>query len=250
MRAAIVARTRGHDVTLCEKNYRLGGQWLLSLKVPHKYEFENTIAESQYQLNKLGVKLELGTEVTPEYIARTKPDVVICATGVVPIKPNWPGINKRHVVHAFDVLAENVLVGKRVCVIGAGRVGLETAEYLRSRDREVTCIDMIKQEQIGADLPWPQGGHFLRRLDRMGVRKIGGIQIEEITNEGVTYSADGKKSQVPADTVVIAVGQNPNNGLANSLEGKVPEVYRIGDCMNVRTCLDAIHEGYRVGMQI
>jgi 2,4-dienoyl-CoA reductase-like NADH-dependent reductase (Old Yellow Enzyme family)/thioredoxin reductase len=250
MRAAIVAQQRGHAVTLCEKNYRLGGQWLLSLKVPHKYEFENTIAESLYQLNKLGVKLELGTEVTPEYVARMKPDVVICATGVVPIKPNWPGINKPNVVHAFDVLAEHVLVGKRACVIGAGRVGLETAEYLRSRDREVTCIDMIPLEKIGADLPWPQGGHFLRRLDRMGVQKVGGVQIEEITDEGVTYSVDGKITKLAADTVVIAIGQNPNNGLANALEGKVPELYRIGDCINVRTCLDAIHEGYRVSMQI
>jgi 2,4-dienoyl-CoA reductase-like NADH-dependent reductase (Old Yellow Enzyme family)/thioredoxin reductase len=250
MRAAIVAQTRGHAVTLCEKNYRLGGQWLLSLKVPHKYEFENTIAESLYQINKLGVKLELGTEVTPEYVARMKPDAVICATGVAPIKPNWPGINKPQVVHAFDVLAEIVLVGKRACVIGAGRVGLETAEYLRSRDREVTCIDMIELEKIGADLPWPQGGHFLRRLDRMGVQKIGGVQIEEITDEGVTYSIKGKTSKLAADTVVIAVGQNPNNGLANALEGKVPELYRIGDCINVRTCLDAIHEGYRVGMQL
>ena len=250
MRAAIVAQTRGHAVTLCEKNYRMGGQWLLSLKVPHKYEFENTIAESLYRLNKLGVKLELNTEVTPEYVARMKPDAVICATGVAPIKPNWPGINRPQVVHAFDVLAEIVLVGKRACVIGAGRVGLETAEYLQSRGREVTCIDMIELEKIGADLPWPQGGHFLRRLDKMGVQKIGGVQIEEITDEGVTYSIKGKTSKLAADTVVIAVGQNPNNGLANALEGKVPELYRIGDCINVRTCLDAIHEGYRVGMQL
>jgi len=250
MHAAIVAQSRGHEVTLCEKNYRLGGQWLLSLKVPHKYEFENTIAESTYRLNRLGVRVELGTEVTPEYVARMKPDVVICATGVVPIRPNWPGIDKPHVVHAFEVLAENVLVGRRVCIIGAGRVGLETAEYLRARERDVTCIDMIKLEQIGADLPWPQGGHFLRRLDRMGVKKIGGVQIEEITDEAVVYTADGRKTTLPADTVVIAVGQNPNNSLALALEGKVPELYRIGDCVNVRTCLDAIHEGHAVAMRI
>jgi 2,4-dienoyl-CoA reductase (NADPH2) len=250
MRAAIVAQKRGHAVTLCEKNNRLGGQWLLSLRVPHKYEFENTISESVYQINKLGVKLELGTEVTPEYVARMKPDAVICATGVIPAMPDWPGINKPNVVHAFEVLPENVIVGKRVCVIGAGRVGLETAEYLQDRGREVTCIDMIPLEKIGADLPWPQGGHFLRRLDRMGVKKIGGVKIEEITDDGVMYSVEGKKSKVVADTVVIAVGQNPNNGLANALAGKVPELYRIGDCTSVRNCLDAIHEGHQVALSI
>lgn len=96
----------------------------------------------------------------------------------------------------------------------------------------------------------PGGGHFLRRLDRMGVKKIGGVQIEEITDEAVVYTADGKKATLPADTVVIAVGQNPKNSLALALEGKVPELYRIGDCVNVRTCLDAIHEGHAMAMSI
>ena len=250
MQAAMVAAERGHKVTLVEKNYRLGGQWLLSLKVPHKYEFENPINEMSYKLNKLGVKIKLGAEATRKNVARIKPDVIIMATGVDPIKPDWPGSDKPNVVHAFDVLREIVLVGKRVCVIGAGRTGLETAEYLRSRDREVTCIDMIEQAKIGADLPWPQGGHFLRRLDRLGVQRIGGVTIQEITDQAVVYSINGTKTTLPADTVVIAVGSKANDALAKDLKGLAPEFHQIGDCKGARTCLDAIHEGFQVSMQI
>jgi 2,4-dienoyl-CoA reductase (NADPH2) len=172
------------------------------------------------------------------------------ATGVTLVKPTWPGADKPHVVHCFDVLKEIVLVGKKVCVIGAGRTGLETAEYLRHRDREVTCIDMIEQSKIGADLPWPQGGHFLRRLDKMGVKRIGGVTVEEITDKGVVYTLDGKKTTLEVDTVVIAIGSKPNDTLYKALKGAAPKVYPIGDCKGARTCLDAIHEGFMVAKDI
>lgn len=250
MQAAIVAQKRGHDVSLCERDVRLGGQLLLSCKVPNKYEFENTIVELSYQLNKVGVKVELGTEVTPQYVLKMKPDAVIIATGVIPMTPDIPGVEKFHVVQAFDVLAEIVLVGKRTCLIGAGRLGLETAEYLRARDREVTILSRRKVEEIGTDLPWPLGAHFLRRLDKMGVKKIGNVIVEKITDEEVVYSVDGKKATLAVDSVVLARGANSNNALGKALEGKVPEIYMIGDCVEVRTALDAIHEGYKVGMRI
>jgi 2,4-dienoyl-CoA reductase-like NADH-dependent reductase (Old Yellow Enzyme family)/thioredoxin reductase len=250
MQAAIVAKKRGHDVTLCEKDIKLGGQLWLSCRVPNKYEFANTITEFSYQLNKLGVKVELGTEVTPQYVSKMKPDAVIMATGVVPMTPDLPGIEKTYVVQAFDVLSEIVMVGNRTCVIGAGRVGLETAEYLRDRGREVTILSRRKVEEIGSDLPWPAGGHFLRRLDKMGVKKLGNVIVEKITDEGVVYSVNGKKATLAVDTVVLARGSDPNNSLGKALEGKVPELHLIGDSLEVRTALDAIHEGYKVSMRI
>jgi pyruvate/2-oxoglutarate dehydrogenase complex dihydrolipoamide dehydrogenase (E3) component len=153
-----------------------------------------------------------------------KPDAVIMATGVVPMTPDLPGIEKTYVVQAFDVLSEIVMVGNRTCVIGAGRVGLETAEYLRDRGREVTILSRRKVEEIGSDLPWPAGGHFLRRLDKMGVKKLGNVIVEKITDEGVVYSVNGKKATLAVDTVVLARGSDPNNSLGKALEGKVPEI--------------------------
>jgi len=250
MEAAIVAKKRGHDVTLCEKDYRLGGQLVLAYRPPNKYEFENAIVERVYKLNKLGVTIELGTEVTPQYVEKKKPDAVIIATGITPLIPNIAGVEKTNVVTAFDVLAEIVIVGKRTCIIGAGRVGLETAEYLRKRDREVTVLSRREVSEIGSDLPWPPGAHFLRRLDNIGVKKVGKVEVKEITDKGVVCTIDGKETTIAADTVVLARGGNPNNALGRALEGKVPELHMIGDCVKTRTALEAIHEGYRVGMEI
>jgi 2,4-dienoyl-CoA reductase-like NADH-dependent reductase (Old Yellow Enzyme family)/thioredoxin reductase len=250
MEAAVIAKERGHDVTLCEKNAQLGGQWVLSLRVPNKYEFEHTIIELSYKMNKAGVKVHLGTEVTPAYIAKMKPDAVIVASGVTPVKPKVPGVDKPHVVQAFDVLQEIVMVGKRTAVIGAGRVGLETGEYMSSRGREVTILSRREVGEIGKDLPWPQGAHFLRRLDKMGIKKVGRVVVEEITDEGVVYSVDGVQQTLLVDTVVLAQGADPNNKLYKALKGKVPELHVIGDAFATRSCLDAIHEGFKVSMTI
>jgi NADPH-dependent 2,4-dienoyl-CoA reductase/sulfur reductase-like enzyme len=153
-------------------------------------------------------------------------------------------------VQSFDVLDEIVLVGKRVVVIGAGRVGLETAEYLRARDREVIVLSRRQVSEIGQDLPWPQGGHFLRRLDEMGVKKQGKVRVQEITDDGVVCSIDGKSEFLPADTVVLALGADGNSGLAKAFQTTVSELHLIGDCIEARNCLEAIHEGYKVSMTI
>ncbi|MEM4676088.1 MAG: NADH oxidase, partial [Nitrososphaerota archaeon] len=53
-----------------------------------------------------------------------------------------------------------------------------------------------------------------------------------------------------ADTVVIAVGSEPNNELVKQLEGKVAELYAVGDCVNPRKALEAIREATEVAMKI
>lgn len=53
-----------------------------------------------------------------------------------------------------------------------------------------------------------------------------------------------------ADTVVIAAGAKPDNRLSQELEGVVPQVYSIGDCVEARDALVAIREGAEVGRLI
>jgi len=61
---------------------------------------------------------------------------------------------------------------------------------------------------------------------------------------------DGKKLSIAADTVVICVGSKPSDQLYTALEGKVSELYRIGDCEEPARILEAIHAGTHVGHQI
>jgi len=73
---------------------------------------------------------------------------------------------------------------------------------------------------------------------------------ERITDSGVEYSQDREQKTAPADTVVIATGSRPETELFEMLEAAVPEVYRVGDCVSVRTALEAIEEAARIGREI
>lgn len=55
---------------------------------------------------------------------------------------------------------------------------------------------------------------------------------------------------IPAETIVLAVVLKPNKSLLAELEGKVPKVYAVGDCVKALKIIDTIHEGARVGLEI
>jgi 2,4-dienoyl-CoA reductase (NADPH2) len=83
MEAARNAALRGHQVTLFEKEPKLGG--LLPVAAVVKgMELEDLPAIVNYlerQITRLGVQIKLGKECTPDVIARLKPDAVILAAG-------------------------------------------------------------------------------------------------------------------------------------------------------------------------
>ena len=59
-----------------------------------------------------------------------------------------------------------------------------------------------------------------------------------------------RENSLIAATVVVATGYKPNQDLLKTLNGKVDELYKIGDCVRVRTALEAIHEGFEAGLKI
>jgi NADH dehydrogenase FAD-containing subunit len=82
------------------------------------------------------------------------------------------------------------------------------------------------------------------------VRLFPHTSVSEIRNNGVVI-IDGKELLfLRADTVVLAVGADPDNKLAEEIRNMVPKLYRIGDCVEVRTILDATNEGAEVGREI
>ena len=61
---------------------------------------------------------------------------------------------------------------------------------------------------------------------------------------------DGNELFLKGDHIVLATGATPNKNLAQSLEGKVPELFEVGDCVEPRRIMEAIHEGAKAGLQI
>ncbi len=249
MEAAIVAAEKGHEVSLFEKEKELGGAYLLAAFPPGKGEICTFINWQKNQLEKFGVQLFLNTEVTDDMVLREKPDVVIIATGSIPITPDIPGVEKGHVVGAYDVLSGDVKVGDRVIVLGGGLVGSETANHLAFLEKKVTIIEMTSE--IAMDEEFNTRRLLMKDLKDREVKILVNAKAREILDDGVMVSIDGKDDRVgPADTVVIALGSSPVNALYEKLKEKPFRIVNIGDSFEVRNALDAIEEGYRAGLEI
>ena len=140
-------------------------------------------------------------------------------------------------------------MGESIIVIGGGAIGSETALHLAWKGRKVTIVEML--DQVANDMYALNRMHLLRLLADSNVRIRTGAEVLEITDKGAVITEKNEaKSLLEADTVVLAVGQKPNEVLLESLKEKVPEIYAIGDCVEPRKLLNAIWEGFRTARLI
>ncbi len=270
MEAARVAALRGHQVILYEKENKVGGSLPLAsiVKDVESENILNTIRYLKNQMTKLGVTINLGKEVNLSAIKEINPDVVILATGGVPTIPSIPGISNRKVANsaelhnslkrALRLLGPKAIqwltklwmpVGKRVVIIGGALQGCQLAEFLVKRGRKVAIVDSA--EQLGEGLLADDPARLFKWLNRKGVRMMAGIKYEGITDEGlVVITKEGEKKTLEADTVITALPLLPTAELLKVLEGKVPEIYQIGDCRESGFIADAIADGSRVARRI
>ena len=244
MEAARIAALRGHKVTLWEKGDALGGN-LISASVPDfKWDYRSLIDYLSAQIRKLGVTIELGKEATPELIQAMKPEVVFIATGGTPIIPEIPGVEKKHVATAIDLLSGKKRAGESVVVVGGGLIGCETALYLAQKGKKVTIVEIL--DNIARDMFAVNRMHLLKMLEDANVKILTNINVLEITDEGIIITDKyGKRSMLSADTVVLALGLRSDKGLLETLDGAMPGAYFIGDCIEPRKVLNAIWEGFR-----
>jgi len=254
LEAARVAAQRGHEVTICEKTGKLGGQFNLAAVPPRKQEFAKAIQYLSIQAKKAGVKVELGKEVTPELVEQLEPDVVIVATGGAPIIPtDVPGADKPIVATPHDVLAGKVDIGHRVIILGGGALGCETAEYVGEQGaKEITIttrrgsIDEVAQDMV----PWARAA-LMEKLSAYKVNIFTSATVKEILDDRVMLLREGKEESIRGATnVILARGVESIDDISAVIRDKVAEVYIIGDAKEPRKALEAIAEGAEVARQI
>jgi 2,4-dienoyl-CoA reductase-like NADH-dependent reductase (Old Yellow Enzyme family)/thioredoxin reductase len=252
MEAARVAALKGHDVTLYEKSNQLGGLINVLIKAPGREEFSQVTRYLTYQIQKLGVKVKLGTEATVKSIEQTQPDVVIVATGARPYIEPVLGSETSQVVNPSQVLQSEVNVGQKVIVYECtgDQEGPTVADYLGERGVKVELL--TSQSGLGLSLG-VSNPIMWQRLRRNGVNITTHTRIKRISGRNVTVfdSWSGEERTLDdIDTVVMATGYMPNNGLFKSLEGRMKELYAVGDCVTPKRALDAIHSGYLTAFYI
>jgi NADPH-dependent 2,4-dienoyl-CoA reductase/sulfur reductase-like enzyme len=247
MEAAFVASARGHTVTLWEKAGALGGQSNLAAAPPHKADIKKVSEYYDTQLKKLNVRVELGKNATAHQILDKKPDAVILATGASPKIPDIPGLDQDNVVTAHDILAGVVEAGDRVLVAGGGLVGIETAEFLATKGKKVTVIEML--ERVGTDIGVTTRWIIMGRVKKLGIEILTRTKLVRITDKLAAVVKDGEEHTLEADTIVLALGSEPRIKLLEGLQGKV-ECHAVGDCVEPRNMMDSIYEGAAIAHKI
>lgn len=278
MEFALTAAYRGHDVTLYEKDGRLGGQINLAKVPPGKKDLQYLIDSLEKRMRKYGVDVRLNRKVDAELVAREKPDVLVAASGATPLKLNIPGVDKPHVVDAWDVLNDAVNdIGKNVVVVGGNATGCETAHYIASMGavdqeaftflmyhsaeqtdfvknllhksgRNITVIEM--EGRMAGNVGKTQRWSLIKSLRLSGIGLQTGARLLEIRDDEVVIEYGDKTETIPADTVVMAVGSVPVNGLVKAVDGSGVQVVTIGDAKQPRKITEAIHEGFEEALKI
>ena len=245
MEAARVAALRGHEVALWEKGEALGGSLIPAAAPNFKLEYGALTKYLATQIDKLGVDITLGKEATAEQVKQVKPDVLFIATGTTPIVPEIPGIEKDKVGTAIDVLLGKKEVGESVAVLGGGIVGCETALYLARQGKQVTIVELLGK--VARDMFFANRMHMMELLAENNTEILTETSLAEITDDGVVLvDNECKRSTLAIDTVVVALGLEPNQELEAALKDSVPETHAIGDCVGPRKVIDAMWEGFRL----
>ncbi|MFH0730914.1 MAG: mycofactocin system FadH/OYE family oxidoreductase 2 [Pseudomonadota bacterium] len=250
-----VATLRKHKVVLFEKGEDVGGQNLIAGKAAGRQEITGVTRWLVSQLNKLEFDMRLGVEATEEMILKEAPDVVVIATGSVPKSNPIPGeYGPPEVVTTVDVLMGKATVGEKVLLIDMDghHQATGTAELLADQGKKVHML--TSSLFIGSGLG-PLQDLFLtrQRLARKGVTFTPDIAVLELWKtvaKGLNVYSNEMFDFDGYDTVVMAAGNTAVDELYHALKGKVPEVYRVGDCVAPRKTDMAIIEGHRIGRRI
>jgi 2,4-dienoyl-CoA reductase-like NADH-dependent reductase (Old Yellow Enzyme family)/thioredoxin reductase len=250
MLAAQTAVERGHDVTLWERSDRLGGRLFECSSLPLKDTYPPYIDWAVRTTNACGAKLVLGKEANPEAIAEEAPDAVIVAVGAELVTPPIEGIDLPHVVTVVDANLGRKPVGTEVVVCGGGLSGSECALGLAMQGRNVKVVDVLPEERLCQDMSIFARIALLKLMADHGIERVQGC-VNRIAPHGVMVALlDGEIIELPADTVVMALGLRPDMSRVQPLADVIPDSYLVGDCNNGHGIFDANRQAFDVAVEL
>jgi 2,4-dienoyl-CoA reductase (NADPH2) len=286
LEAARVAASRGHRVTLYEREGFLGGALVMASTV--HADNEPFLDYLRSEVERLGVDVQLNRELGPDAIAALEPDAVVVATGGRLVTPEIAGQELPHVMSGH--LLRQLLTGR----IPAGAENKLPAwqrwalpllsrplqRFVRpARLRALTRWWMPLGHRVvivGGDLAGIELAEFLAergrrvtvlepgpeiapevglkrrtehmdRLDRLGVPVNTGVEVERIEPDVVVLA---RGARLAADTVILAGEVVADPELADALKDRVPQVRAVGDCTGLGLIRKAVEEGARAARAI
>lgn len=269
---AMMMALKGYNITMYEGNDSIGG--VLRYGIPD-FRLDKTILDKiEANLLKIGVKIRknimIGKNITLCDLQRDGFDAIFIGTGVwSPKKLGIKGESLGNVHFAIDYLKtpKAYNLGKKVVVVGAGNVAMDTARtVIRNGASDVSIMYRKGEENMPAEKI---------EIDHA---KIDGVTFNlyksplEFTQEGIKYITTNKEENIEdfekADSILIAISQTARdlivknntglslgeNGLLTSDENGVTTregVFASGDVVTgARTVVEAVAFSKRVAQSI
>jgi NADPH-dependent 2,4-dienoyl-CoA reductase/sulfur reductase-like enzyme len=240
LEAARAAAFSGHHVTLCESRGWIGGQMRFAAMIPGRHEIGDIVPWYERQLAKYGVEIRLDTEIGVRELAALEPDLVIVATGSVPVIPQ----NMLHSVYNAgtvelamidDILEHGVAPGRNILVIGGDQIGLQAADFLSEGGSTVTVAEAGGKfaQKLAANDRW----YLTARLIKKNVRRIKNVRAVEIdADENVSLVLDqGAELPPDIDMIVFAADRRSIRSVGEFAKDAGIETYTVGDARDVVT---------------
>lgn len=240
LQAAITLGEAGAEACLVERDDQVGGQLLAASKPPHKEPYGEWLRWASRRLESLGIRAETGRSDWKKILEGGGWRGAVVACGARPFKPAVPGTELPLNLEAREVLLERSRPGPRVLVVGAGPVGMETADFLLSRGHRVTVVEEAETPPVS---PLTSHGYYLhRRLRREGELRLG-TRVVRVTGMGAVISRKGEEEELKVDNVIWAVGSVPEKESLEAVAESGLRSIAAGDVVTPRRLLEAVHEG-------
>lgn len=259
LEAACTAAEVGCTTFLIEKKPYLGGLAAKISKIPDKKrlaDFPNYLIHRAHKLKNLFVFTQ--TEATTEFIKNLKPNILVNATGSLPLLPPIAGLHDTlgkpgsHVYSIFDMIQHvdqypEDMTGKKVCVIGGGAVGLDVVEFFAPRGAEVSIVEMLPAIGNGID-PISKVGTFAL-MDKYHVRQMPNTALKEVRDDSFLVETPEGKETLNFDYGFVCLGMKANTPVLAELQnafGDEIEVINIGDSVRARRIIEGTDEGRNI----
>lgn len=245
----------GCNTFVFEKKSSIGGLAREIAKFPakNKIEFFPTYLENRAKKLK-NLIIFTDTKATIEKIEQLKPDLIINATGSLPLLPNIKGLKElvdKEDTNIYSILGaiKNIknfeLNEKKVVVIGGGAVGLDVVEFAVDKGANVSIVE--KMNEIGRDLDYITKIDMTGMLKRKNVNSYTGTALVEVREKSFIVELPNKEIQeLEFDYGFVCLGMRSNTEILNELKEhfgeKGIEIINIGDSFRARKILEGVAE--------
>lgn len=222
LEAARVAASRGHHVVLFEAASQLGGQLVLATRCAWRKDLVGIVDWLTGQIDRLGVDIRLNALVGAGEVLAERPDVVIVATGGLPVVGHFRGAELA--VTTWDLLARQVEPGRDVLIFDeiGGHGGLSTAEVVAKQGANV---ELVSPDRVhGGDVGGTHWAPHMTEIYRAGVILTTDRRLIEVKRAGNKLVAVLENSLTLAteerlvDQIVGDYSTEPNDDLYEALK--------------------------------